>query len=262
MSLKTTFGGLFLVLCFLTGWQFASDLNPFVRLLVSSPAGLATFVFDKWFELLGDIVHTATIAMLGLVLATFFGGGLGILGAMSQSLGRRMTAFATLMQSVPLIVFTPFAVIAFGVGAISQVLLASIMAVFPLIIGVVSSTDRARAEYEELARLYNLSPLERVLDLYLPYMLPSIVSSMRICAGLAILGTVIAEFVGSPRGLGRNIFMGTVRIDPELMMSSLVLTLLLSLLVHHLFLIAENYASWWKSAEARPFGLPRSWFTG
>ena len=150
-----------------------------------------------------------------------------------------------MLQAIPLIVFAPFLIIIFGVGISSKAILATLMAVFPIILGSINAGNQAEAEYRELAMFYDLSPIEAVLRVYLPIMLPSVVGDIRVASSLALLGTVIAEFTGSAMGLGRNIFLGTVRVDPELLVSSLILTGLLGLFIHNAMLWIEEKTSWW-----------------
>jgi ABC-type nitrate/sulfonate/bicarbonate transport system permease component len=100
--------------------------------------------------------------------------------------------------------------------------LASIMAIFPWIIGMIAAFRGTRSEFDELLTFYDVPFGDRITKVYFPHALPNLVASARVSAALAVLGAVIAEFTGSSIGLGRNIFMGTVRLEPELIMSALL----------------------------------------
>jgi ABC-type nitrate/sulfonate/bicarbonate transport system permease component len=67
-----------------------------------------------------------------------------------------------------------------------------------------------------------------------------------VAAALAVLGAVIAEFTGSASGLGRNIFLGTVRLDPELIMSALLLTSALGVAIHLALAWLARRSAWWR----------------
>ncbi len=111
---------------------------------------------------------------------------------------------------MPIVAIAPLLVIWFDAGLVSVFLSAFIVSVFPVIANTLAgllSTDPA-------ARLISSSsiepaPLQRLWKLRLPYALPSIVTGLRVAAGLAVIGTVVGEFVagelGDDEGLGVKI---------------------------------------------------------
>lgn len=230
----------------LAGWEYAARHSIFFPLLVSSPLRLWGYLQVNARFLAIDMLHTLAVASAGLIVAMVVGISLGLLGLRSARSGRILEGFGTIAQSIPLLVFAPFAVILFGVGYTSQITLASIMATFPCMIGVISAARIARGEFEELLDFHNVPFTRRVTEVYFPYVLPSLMATFRVAASLALLGAVLAEFTGSAVGLGRNIFLGTVRLEPELMVISLLLTSILGVTVHLAISGLEKRASWWR----------------
>ena len=57
--------------------------------------------------------------------------------------------------------------------------------------------------------------------------MPSIMAGLKISATLAVIGAIVAEFNGAEMGLGKNLFLAAKRLEPDLMMSSLLLSTLL-----------------------------------
>ena len=227
-------------------WQVFADRIVFLRLLISSPSRIVTYLYENLNTTLIDIAHTVAVAAGGLCLAMMLGTALGVLGLRSSRAESLLEAGSTIAQAIPLIVFAPFLIMIFGVGFVSQMALASIMAIFPWIIGMIAAFRSTRGEFDELLTFYEVPFKERLTGVYFPHALPNLVTSARVSAALAILGAVIAEFTGSSIGLGHNIFMGTVRLDPELIMSALVLTSLLGILVHSALHRLERKAAWWR----------------
>jgi NitT/TauT family transport system permease protein len=234
------------ILCFLVAWQVTGQYFPFFRLLLSSPFRLIVFVHSNFYGLALDFFHTVSIAAISLILSVFVGGFIGVVGASVPKVGRFLEGFSTVIQSVPLIVFAPFTVMLFGVGFASMISLAFIMAVFPMTIGVISASRQAESEFSEVLDFYDVSVVNRVIEVYVPFIMPTLIGHLRVSAGLSILGAVIAEFVGSNSGLGRDVFLGTVRLDPELMVSALLLTSMLGVGVNFLLRLAEARAQWWQ----------------
>jgi NitT/TauT family transport system permease protein len=228
----------------ITAWEFAGRQFSLVSILISTPLRTVRFVYENWFSLAQDLGHTFGIAAIGLFGAVVVGGLISLYAILHPRFSATVQGVATVLQAIPLIVFAPFLIILFGVGVSSKAILAAMMAVFPIVLGLINAGRQAEAEYRELAMFYDLSPLEAVLRVYLPVMFPSIVGDIRVASSLALLGAVIAEFTGSAMGLGRNIFLGTVRVDPELLVSSLILTGFLGLAIHSAMRWVEEKATW------------------
>lgn len=229
----------------LATWETMATYSSFIAVLISRPSRTAAFMVANSLGLSYDLIHTLEIALIGLFGAILLGGGLGFYAALHPRFSSSVQAVATVMQAIPLIVFAPFLVIAFGVGILSKAVLAILMAMFPILLGFVNAAKQAEGAYHEFAAFYDLSPARAMTRVYLPMMFPSMVGHVRIASSLALLGAVIAEFTGSVRGLGRNIFLASIRVDPELLVSSLILTGLLGLSIHGVMTWAERKASWW-----------------
>lgn len=230
----------------LAAWEWAGTQISLFKILLSSPSKIAAYAVQNWQGLATDTLHTALIAALGLLMALGLGGSVAILGFLVPRLRRSIEGASTIAQAIPLVVFSPFLVILFGSGLTSKALLATIMAVFPIVIGTLSALLAAEREFQELVDLHRIGRRERLTEVYLPVALPSLISTFRVSAALAILGAVIAEFAGSAQGLGRNIFLGTVRLEPELLMISLIVTMALGATVHLALTRIERGVSWWR----------------
>lgn len=227
-------------------WEFAARSSFFLSLLISSPSRLFQYSLAHGDTLLLDLSHTLIVAAGGLAIALVVGFSTALAGLRYRGAASFLEGASTIAQSIPLVVFAPFMILIFGVGYVSQIGLASLMAIFPCVIGVLAAMRSARAEFDELLLLYDVPFRHRVVEVYLPHALPALVGTIRISAALAVLGAVIAEFTGSATGLGRNIFLGTVRLDPELIMSALLLTSLVGVAIHLLLTKLEKRASWWR----------------
>lgn len=227
-------------------WQLAGIFFPFARLLVSDPISLTHFVVDNGGRLFLDFLHTGFIAVSGLAVAVVMGTSIACVGLLFDPLKARLILISTIMQSVPLVVFSPFAVIMLGVGFLSKIALAAIMGIFPIVIGTLVGISRVRADFGDLLELYDVAPMERIRGVFIPLLLPSLMGNIRVSAGLSVLGAIIAEFTGSARGLGKNIFLGTVRLEPELVVMSLFMSAFLGVIVHYVLCYLEHRLAWWK----------------
>ena len=76
--------------------------------------------------------------------------------------------------------------------------------------------------------------------------MPQIMAGLKVAATLAVIGAIVAEFNGTEIGLGKNLFLAAKRIEPELMMSSLLLSALLGgFLYLSIYLIEYIFGKWY-----------------
>ena len=110
------------------------------------------------------------------------------------------------------------------------VALAAVVAFFPLFSGILTGLKSADPDLERLFDLYGATPLQRLWRLRLPSALPFALEGLRVAAGLAVIGAVVAEFVsgsGATQGLAWRLLEAGNRLrTAEMLAGVLCLTLL------------------------------------
>ncbi len=133
-------------------------------------------------------------------------------------------------------------------------ILAVIAAFFPVLANMTAGLRAADQNLIDLFQLYGASRWQIITGVRLPSALPYLLSAMKISAGLALIGTVVAEFVagsGTSTGLAWRIIEAGNRLQVARMFAALVLLsslgialfFVLSALEHHLL------RHWHDSAE-------------
>jgi NitT/TauT family transport system permease protein len=100
-----------------------------------------------------------------------------------------------------------------GFGAGSKLLLAAWLAFFPVVRATLAGLRAAPASWQDVMRGFSASGLETFLRLRLPVALPGLCGALRGAWTLALVGVVIAEFLGAPGGLGAQIAQHEVAFD-------------------------------------------------
>jgi NitT/TauT family transport system permease protein len=157
---------------------------------------------DVWHTLVaerGDLAAalwtTTQATLIGFGASAIVGILIAIVLAASPLIRRALYPYTLFFQTVPIVAIAPLLVIWFEAGLTSVSISAFIVSVFPVIANTLSgllSTDPALVD---LFQLYGASPMDRLLKLRLPYALPNIMTGLRVAAGLAVIGTVVGEFL-------------------------------------------------------------------
>jgi NitT/TauT family transport system permease protein len=226
-------------------WQAASHSSQLVRLFFSSPSALIAYVPEHAGFLASSSLVTATEAVCGLALALLIALSTGILVTLDQRAINWVLPPMILSQVVPLITIAPLLIVIFGIGLESKILMAAIISFFPIFINFVVSVRDTPAGLVDMMTLYRPPRLFRVVQVYLPLSLPALMGALRIAATLAVIGAIVAEFTGADSGLGKNLFLATRRLEPELMMTSVILAALLGGSLYLVIVAVERLTGRW-----------------
>ncbi len=177
--------------------------------LLPTPSAVAIFMGRHWNDLLASLWTTAQAALIGFGASIVIGMVLAIGLSTSAWIRRAFYPYTVFFQTVPIVAVAPLLVIWFDAGLKSVAISAFIVSVFPVIANTLSGLLSTDPALEDLFRLYGAGRWARLWKLKLPGATPSIVTGLRVASGLAVIGTVVGEFLvgllGEGEGLGVRI---------------------------------------------------------
>lgn len=229
----------------LAAWQYFGSTSQTARLLLSSPSLVAEYFGGNYASLLQATQTTLIEAALGLLIAVIFSFGIMILCFYYPKLMDFVLPIMITSQVIPLIVLAPFFIILMGIGLWSKIAMAALMCFFPIFVNFAQGYKAISQNIHELMHIYNAGTWTRMRQVYFPLSMPSIMAGLKISATLAVIGAIVAEFNGAEVGLGKNLFLAAKRLEPDLMMSSLVLSTLLGVLFFGtIYFIEKKIINW------------------
>jgi NitT/TauT family transport system permease protein len=206
------------------------QIQPF---LLPAPSRVAGALWKYRDELAISLWTTAQAALIGFVASAVFGILLAIPLSAWPLARRAFYPYTVFFQTVPIIAIAPLLVIWINPGLESTATCAFVVSVFPVIANTLTgmlSTDPALVD---LFRLYDAGAWARLWKLRLPSAIPSIMTGLRIAAGLAVIGTVVGEFfvglLGEAEGLGVRIVAANKVGKTDLLFAAVLMASLLGL---------------------------------
>jgi NitT/TauT family transport system permease protein len=148
-------------------------------------------------------------------------------------------------QIVPKIAIAPLLMIWFGLGDLSRILIAFLIAFFPIVINAVSGLGSVNEEITLLGRAFSRGRWEFFWKIQLPHALPYIFDGMKVSITLAIIGVIVAEFVSSQSGLGYLIMFANGRLDTVMMMTSITVLSVVGLALYGIIALAARVVVYW-----------------
>ena len=201
--------------------------TPTAALLISAPSKVFRYFATNTQDLMAALGRTSLEAFAGILLATAIAFVLMLFCFLLPKLLDALVTFTAVSQVVPLITLAPLFILVFGIGTLSKVIMACLVCFFPVFMGFATGVRQISSEVRTVLYVYNASVWQRIRWAYLPQSLPSLMSGLKVASTLAVIGAIVAEFNGADIGLGKNLFIAAKKLEPELMMSSLILSSLL-----------------------------------
>jgi NitT/TauT family transport system permease protein len=214
---------------FLLAWETAGYVSPGVEFSLARPTLVAASVIDlcRGGVILRHIAVTGGAALIGMVAGTLVGAALGLLTWFSRSTALVLRPFVIALGALPILAVAPMMIIWFGIGLQMKIALASLSTVFVAFSHSSRGAEKVSNSYIEVLRGVNATGRQIFLKVVVPGSLDWVFSSMRLNAGLALLGTFIGEFIASDRGLGHLILRASSLYDiPRALAASLFIVLL------------------------------------
>lgn len=226
-------------------WELLCDTGRVPKFLLPSPSQIAEATWEWRGVLAGHLWVTFYEVVFGFILAVAIGIPLAVLIVYS-SVARRVTMpLLLIFQSVPKVALAPLILLWIGYGASSKILIAMITAFFPIIINTSTGMAAVEPELLELTRSLNAPTLKVFWKVRLPWSLPYVFSAMKMAMMLSVIGAVVAEFVGSDKGLGYFILTASSQVRTALVFAGIVLLALLGNALFALVSAAERYFCPW-----------------
>lgn len=184
----------------LVAWEVGVRAFGVPAYLLPPPSRVAAVLWDQRTSLAASTARTALATGAGFLLAAVIGVGFGSLLSLSRVLERGVYPLTLLFQMVPLVAIAPLLSIWLGNGAKAVIAASAVVAVFPVIANTVGGLRSTDPLLVELFKILGATRWQRWVRLGLPSAVPSIVTGLRIAAGLSTIGAVVGEFVSGYGG--------------------------------------------------------------
>ena len=226
-------------------WQLYTYYFGINRIVLPSPTDILRASATNWQVLLRECWPTFLESVLGFVLAVVIGIPFAVCVASSRVLNLTLYPILIATQSIPKVAVAPIILVWFGLGMQSKLVIAFLVAFFPIVVDTAAGMRATSAGLLELARSLRASPLQVFLKVQFPSALPFIFAGSKVAVTLAVIGAVIGEFVGSVGGLGNLLLTANSQLDSPLAWAALVWLSALGILLFAAVVLAERIVMPW-----------------
>lgn len=231
----------------LVAWQLLSD-NWSGGKWISSPLA----VLERLGAMAGDgslelhTWQTLEEALIGLLCGLVLGVALGVALGLSKRLSDALDPLIMGFYSLPRVSLAPLFIIWLGIGLLAKVALVASVVLFVVLFNVREGMRNVDREIVEAFRSMNASRGAMVRYVIVPSLVPWIFASIRIGIGMALIGAVVAELIGSSRGLGWYVMHSTGVYDMTGSITALVVLMILAIVFNWALAVVEKRMLRWR----------------
>lgn len=230
------------LILFLAVWEICTDAKIIDSFFFSSPSRVVkcfiSMVRDKSLfthigvTLLETVASFLLVVLLSLAAATLLW--------YSAKLSEILEPYLVVLNSLPKSALAPLLIVWLGTG-INTIIIAGIsVAIFGAIISLY--TGFLQVDPEKLKLIYTLGGTRRdtFFKVVLPASIPTILSSMKVNIGLALVGVIIGEFLAARRGLGYLIIYGSQVFQLNMLITSILILCVIAMVLYQIIQYLEH----------------------
>ena len=240
------------LLALLVVWQYGAALAHVPGYILPLPSEIAARFWQTRTVQLHHLSITALSTLIGLAAALGFGVLLALLVVYLPSLKAIVMPVLAAFNSIPKIAVAPLFIIWFGLGIELKVVLAFLLGLFPIFVNSVTGLGEIEADVLDLSRLAGGTQLRIFAKVRLMNALPYITDALKVAFPLALVGSIVGEFIGGNSGVGYLILSAQFNLDTPLVFATLVsITLFTTLGIGVVALVEGTFLKWRPSRRRR-----------
>jgi NitT/TauT family transport system permease protein len=238
------------VILSLAAWEALCRLAGIPVWLLPSPSRIWTETAVLAPVLPRHLLATVLGILGGFSLAVIVAVPLAIMIVYSPLMRRLLYPPLLMLQSVPKVAVAPLLLIWVGYGMSSNIVIAASTAFFPIIITTSTGLQSVDSDLLDLTRSFRPSALKIFWKVRLPWAMPYFFSSLKVAITFAVIGAVVAEFIGSDKGLGYLILASSGNMNTAAMFGVLVILSVVGVACFYAVVLCERVlCPWYTPAE-------------
>ncbi len=232
-------------LTIIIAWQIYVDVFDINQVVLPSPLDIYLVSVEEFGLLMSETWPTTKEIVYGFALAILLGVPMAVGIANSKFLNLTFYPILIAIQSVPKVAIAPIVLVWFGTGIESKLVIAFLVAFFPIVVDTATGLNATSRDLLDLAKSLRATPFQTFMKVQFPSALPHFFSGAKVAVTLAVIGAVIGEFVGSDAGLGNLLLVANSQLDSPLAWASLMWLSILGILMFLAVVWAERMIMPW-----------------
>jgi NitT/TauT family transport system permease protein len=230
-------------------WEAATRVLAIPAYLLPAPTDIVNEMIRRWATLSNHRWITLVEILAGFAASIAVGVPLAVLITYSRAFERMIYPLLVSAQTIPKVALAPLFIVWFGFGLTPKIVVAFLVAFFPVVIGTVVGLRSVRPEMLYLVSSMGASPWQAFWKIRFPNALPSIFGGLKVAITLAVVGAVVGEFVGADKGLGYLIQVANGNLDGRFMFAAIMDLSVMGIILFFALDVVERRMLRWHVSE-------------
>jgi NitT/TauT family transport system permease protein len=187
--------------------------------------------------------------ILAFVIGTLAGLVVGLWLALSNTASLLLDPYIKAFNSMPRVILAPIFAVWFGLGIWSKVLLGVTLVFFIVFFSVYHGVREVNPVLVANARMLGASRRQLLRYVYIPSATAWVFSSLHAAVGMAFVGAVIGEYLGSAKGVGYLILQAEGVFDINTVFAGVLVLTVCALVLDRIVTLAENRLLRWRPGQ-------------
>lgn len=220
-------------------WDIAIRLFAVPEYVIPPPGSVGQALVRERARLLDNAIPTIVESVGGFALGNLVAIAAALAFVHSRALERALYPVAVAVRTLPIVAIAPIFVLLLGNGYAPKIAIAALITFFPTLVNMVEGLESADPQALELMHVLSASKTEIFRYVRWPSSLPYLFSAMRIASTSSVLGALVAEWIGTNKGLGYLIVLTTYDFRTALLYAAMVVTSAIALAFFFLVSLVE-----------------------
>ena len=220
-------------------WDLAIRLFAVPEYVIPTPGSVGQALVRERARLLDNAIPTIVESVGGFALGNLVAIAAALAFVHSNALERALYPVAVAVRTLPIVAIAPIFVLLLGNGYAPKIAIAALITFFPTLVNMVEGLESADPQALELMHVLSAGKTEIFRYVRWPSSLPYLFSAMRIASTSSVLGALVAEWIGTNKGLGYLIVLTTYDFRTALLYAAMVVTSAIALAFFFLVTLAE-----------------------
>ncbi len=240
------------IVAILVIWEIACRQFDIPAYLLPPPSSVLATIVARYDLLAMHTLVTTGEILVGFLLSIVVGVVLALLITSFRPVERAIYPLLVISQAVPKVAIAPLFIVWLGFGWEPKVLVAVLIAFFPIVVDLVAGIRSVPSSMRKLALSMGANAYVTLYKFLIPHALPHLFAGLKVGVTLAVSGAIIGEFVGADRGLGYLLLFANGQMDTNLLFAAIVVLSVIGVVLFYLLLLIEAWLLPWHQTQQSP----------
>lgn len=211
-------------------WEFAVYALKMPDYLLPTPRQVFSVFGEDASILFHQTLHTIIEWLIGLFVSIILGFCFALACFRFKPVHDFFSPLLIVSQTIPFLAIAPLLLIWLGLGMAPKIVLVVLSCSFPIALALEEGLQQGRQTFHLIVAMIKLPWISAVRHVYLPAALPHFFTGLKISASYAFVSTVMAELIGSEKGLGIYLTRAQSSYRTDRVVAAILVTIAVSLL--------------------------------